>query len=415
MFQKILYNFAIRCYVAGINIKSLTDQKAAKWVKGRKDQKGSSRPAFPNQKYVWVHCASLGEYEQGRPIIDAIKEQYPDIKVLLTFFSPSGYEVVKGNQQLDEIKYLPADLPGNAHGFLRDYQLIAAIFIKYDLWYNFIKYLKAREVPTYLISAIFRQQQIYFKSYGGLFRKILSGLNHIFVQDQQSIDLLKGIGINQTTVIHDTRFDRVLQIAGVNSPVVGIEDFKGNSPLMVIGSSWPGDEELLIRFINGYEGNWKFIIAPHEVNEEHINKIEKGLKITNCRYSQGIRNESKVLIIDIIGLLSKIYRYGEIAYIGGGFSSGIHNCLEAAVFGNAILFGPNYSKFKEARDLLEFEGALSVNNYNALETQLSIWMENDNALKNYGNNAFRYVKENSGGTEKVMELMKPILSGGKTA
>ncbi len=404
-----LYNLAIKVYWLLIKIASWRNAKAKEWIAGRMDwQKRLIGSVDPQKETVWFHCASLGEFEQGRPVIEKYKTAHPGCQIVLTFFSPSGYSIRKDYEQADVVAYLPLDTPSNARKFIEIINPEKAVFVKYEYWYHFIKQLQCKSIPVYIISAIFRDDQVFFRRWGGWYRKLLAGLTHIFVQDENSRELLAGINITNVTVLGDTRFDRVAEIASKAEEIKLIKDFTNNNSITVIaGSTWPGDEQLLISFINNDQGATKYIIAPHEVDGQHISEIEKKLDKSSVRYtrftSAAELNDEKVLIIDCIGILSSAYRYGDVAYIGGGFGVGIHNILEAATYGIPVIFGPNYSKFREARDLIALKGAFPVNDYDEFEKLLTGILRNPKKIKEAGSACFNYVNSNIGSSGKIVE------------
>ena len=365
-----------------------------------------------NAKYIWFHASSLGEFEQGRPMIEKIKAEHPEYKVLLTFFSPSGYEVRKNYKGADVICYLPFDTPFRVKKFLNLANPAIAIFIKYEFWGNYLRELRKRGIPVYIISAIFRPDQLFFQWFGKPYRKMLSYFNHLFVQDERSMKLLNEFGITNVTVTGDTRFDRVLDVRKQARELPFIERFleskEGKRPIvMVAGSSWPQDEAIFIPYFHEHP-EMKLIIAPHEIHREHLLSIEAMLKRPSVRLSEAHEDDladKDCLIIDSFGLLSSIYRYGQIAYIGGGFGVGIHNTLEAAVYGIPVIFGPKYQKFMEAMQLIEAGGAYSIKDYNELKTLLDRLLTDEAFLKKTGTNAGNYVIGNSGATEKVLHMI----------
>jgi len=354
--MKIVYQTGILFYTLSLKIASLFNSKARQFVNGRHNwRKKLAEKIDTNARYIWVHCASLGEFEQGRPLIEAIRKQFPEFRVLLTFFSPSGYEIRKNYDQADIVMYLPVDTRRNAKKFLQLVQPEKAFFIKYEYWYFYIGELKKRNIPLFIVSAIFRENQYFFKNnlWGKWYRQMLLKTDHFFVQNEKSAQLLQSIGLNNFTVSGDTRFDRVAAIARGAKKIPLVEKFKNNQPLLIAGSTWKPDEELLAGFINSHP-HLKVVFAPHEVTPANMNRLEQLLKTSHIRLSKAGENEIdryQVLIIDSIGLLSSLYQYGNVAYIGGGFGVGIHNILEAATFGLPVIFGPNYEKFKEAVDL----------------------------------------------------------------
>ena len=346
-----LYNIGIQAYHLAIQLAAPFNEKAALLCKGRKEvwkkaagiQRGEGR-------LVWFHAASLGEFEQGRPVIEALKAAEPATQILLTFFSPSGYEIRKNYTGADYILYLPGDTRRNAVRLIEKFRPDAAVFIKYEFWFHYLNELNKRNIPVYLISAIFRPNQPFFKSWGKLHRRMLGCFKELFVQDGQSVELLKSIGIKNVRLTGDTRFDRVKQIAENAKQIVKVEQFCDGRPAIVCGSTWPPDEEILLEYINCHPDGYKWIIVPHEIGENHIKAILDKCRKKVARYTSENTDlaDKEVLIIDCIGLLSSIYRYGKIAYIGGGFGVGIHNTLEAAVYGIPVIFGPKYSTKRSA-------------------------------------------------------------------
>lgn len=403
-----LYRLSIATYVFLLNIASFFNPKAKLWVEGRKNWRQKLKQQVnPNDEYYWFHAASLGEFEQGRPVIEEIKLQNPNIKIVLSFFSPSGYEIRKNYPGVDIVCYLPADSASNARDFINIINPIKAFFIKYEYWYFFLNQLKTNKIPTFIFSSIFREKQLFFKPYGKFYRNMLKCFTHIFVQDEISSQLLNSINIKNHTIAGDTRFDRVMTIAKNADKLPLVEKFKGNDTILIAGSTWPKDEQFIAQYINESNDNTKFIIAPHEVHKEHIQQIEK---LLNCEYSLYSNanissiNNSKVLIIDSIGLLSAMYQYGNIAYIGGGFGVGIHNTLEAATFAMPIIFGPNYSKFKEAKDLIHFKAAFSFSQQEQLNTLISDFLSDKDILKSASQASSSYVENMCGATTKIVQI-----------
>lgn len=362
-----------------------------------------------NAKYIWFHASSLGEFEQGRPMMEKIKATHPEYKILLTFFSPSGYEVRKNYKGADVICYLPFDTPYRVKKFLNLANPAIAVFIKYEFWGNYLTELKKRGVPVYIISAIFRPDQLFFQWYGKSYRKMLYCFNHLFVQDERSEKLLREFGITNVTVTGDTRFDRVLDVRDQARELPFIEKFLCDksgkkSVVMVAGSSWPQDEAIFIPYFHEHP-EMKLIIAPHEIHREHLLSIQAMLKRPSVRLSEAHEDDladKHCLIIDSFGLLSSIYRYGQIAYIGGGFGAGIHNTLEAAVYGVPVLFGPNYHKFKEAKDLIAVGGGFPVSDEKAFQAKMDELLTYPEALAVSGQASGDFVKKNTGATDKVL-------------
>lgn len=404
----LLYRTGIFFYSLFIHIFSAFNEKARLFVRGRKNwEKILGQKIDPKAKYIWFHCASLGEFEQGRPVIEDLKNRLPEYKILLTFFSPSGYEIRKNYPLADVVAYLPMDTKHNAKAFLNIVQPEKVFFVKYEFWYFYFSELSKRKIPLYIISAIFRENQQFFKNtpWGKWYLKMLSQVEHLFVQNEKSGELLKTIGLSNFTVSGDTRFDRVAAIAKVSKEIPIVEKFMGNSLLLIAGSTWKPDEELLATFIN-QSNNIKFIIAPHEVSAVNINRIHQLLKKPAISFSQVTEAEIdrfQVLIIDSVGLLSSLYRYGNIAYIGGGFGVGIHNILEAATFGLPVIFGPNYKKFKEAVDLTFEGGAISISNFEELLQALNNLINKKAEREKTSGICKNYVAKNVGSTKVIIK------------
>lgn len=455
-----MYNIAIYIYLIGVAIGSLFNKKIKKMWRGECEAVDLLKEKVdPTAKYVWFHAASLGEFEQGRPLIEQLRATHPEYKILLTFFSPSGYEVRKNYEGADIVCYLPLDTIRNARRFLRAVHPVMAFFIKYEFWYNYLHILKHRGVPVYSVSSIFRPGQVFFKWYGRNYAKVLHCITHFFVQNEVSLQLLKGIGIDEATVVGDTRFDRVLQIKEQAKELPIVEAFKGingkgdackeelsengckrdlsedackdnlsedackrvlsedackgdlsengckGCKVFVAGSSWQPDEDIFIRFFNDHP-DWKLIIAPHVIGEDHLAYILDKLQMKAVRYTQATEQsaaEARCLIIDCFGLLSTIYRYGEIAYVGGGFGVGIHNVPEAAVWGVPVLFGPNNKRFQEAQDLLACKGSFEVTDYDSFNTIISRLISDDKFRHQCGEASANYVKSRSGATDIIMK------------
>lgn len=419
----MIYNIVIYFVLWGIAIASLFNEKVRKMWRGEREAfKILKQKVDPNAKYIWFHAASLGEFEQGRPLMERIRKDYPQYKILLTFYSPSGYEVRKNYEGADIICYMPVDTRLNAIRFLRLVRPVMAFFIKYEFWSNFLHILKHRNIPTYSVSSIFREDQVFFKWYGRNYAGVLKCFTRFFVQNEESKRLLEGIGITAVDVVGDTRFDRVLQIkeavkqlpiceafrtgvASSQSADVPHHDFK----VFVAGSSWPPDENIFIPFFNEHK-DWRLLIAPHVIAEEHLKLILsliKGKKVV--RYTQTTPEEAAdadVLIIDCFGLLSSMYNYGDVAYIGGGFGVGIHNTLEAAVWNMPVIFGPNNKKFQEAQGLLKSGGGFEINTYEDFSALMSSLMNDETFLKQAGDKAGAFVAHLAGATDKVLASVK---------
>jgi 3-deoxy-D-manno-octulosonic-acid transferase len=404
----IFYTLGIRLLAILYRLAVPFNLKAKQFVRGRKNlfEKLSARFTGNSYKIIWVHCASLGEFEQGRPIIELIKKQRTDIKILLTFFSPSGYEIRKNYEGADFIYYLPWDTRKNAEKFIAITKPSLAIFVKYEFWYNYSNELKKKNIPLVSASCILRPNQVFFKPYGGLFRKILKNFTAYYVQNLETKKLLASIGIS-STIAGDTRFDRVLQIIANAKEVPLAKAFKNESQLWVIGSCWPEDLEVLSSFIHDHSYHLKFIIAPHEINEKFIVEIERSLQVKTIRFSKASFDnmaDASVMIIDNIGMLSTLYRYGEVAFVGGAFGDGLHNILEAACYGVPIFFGDkNYEKFQEAHDLIMRGGAFEVSGYSDLKSKYELL---NNKPENYllaCEVTKSYVEENRGATIKIVD------------
>ena len=405
----MIYNLVIYIYLFGVKVAGLFSAKPAKMVKGHREVFDILRNKIDkNARYIWFHAASLGEFEQGRPLIERIRKEHPEYKILQTFFSPSGYEVRKNYQGADLVCYLPFDTPRNVRRFVELANPCMVFFIKYEFWQNYLNELHRRGIPTYSVSSIFRRDQIFFKWYGGTYRNVLKDFDHLFVQNEASKRYLSKIGISRVTVVGDTRFDRVLQIREEAKDLPLVKMFKGdNAFTFVAGSSWGPDEDLFLEYFNSHP-EMKLIIAPHVIDENHLVEIISKLKRPYVRYTRADeKNVLKVdcLIIDCFGLLSSIYRYGEVAYIGGGFGVGIHNTLEAAVYGIPVIFGPKYQKFMEAIRLLEAKGAYSIKDYDELKALLDRFQTDDVFMRETGANAGYYVTSNAGATEKIMHMI----------
>lgn len=404
-----MYQLGFLLYIYLFRIVALFHKKARKMVVGHRDTWRILRDGIDQSKpWLWFHASSLGEFEQGRPIMERIRKEHPQYGIVLTFYSPSGYEVRKNYAGADLICYLPFDTIFNVRRFLNLVQPQKAFFIKYEFWPNYLTALKRRQVPTFLISGIFRQDQLFFKNYAPFYRRMLSSFTHLFVQNQISVDLLASIGrTDEVSISGDTRFDRVLEIQALAKELPIAEMFGKNVKVLIAGSSWPKDESLFIPYFNEHP-EIKLIIAPHEIHEDHLQGIESQLKRSFVRYSQ--TNPEQVatfdcLIIDCFGLLSSMYRYGDIAYIGGGFGTGIHNTLEAAVYGIPIIFGPNFTKFHEAKELLACGGAVTVDTETGLADILQHWTENESDRAKAGENAGEMVEKGSGGTNIVLNTI----------
>jgi 3-deoxy-D-manno-octulosonic-acid transferase len=396
-------------------LASFFNAKAKLFVDGRRDIYNQLKKSFANENasVIWLHCASLGEFEQARPIMEALKQKYPSVKTLLTFFSPSGYEIRKNYAGADAIFYLPWDTPSNAKRFVGIVRPTIAIFVKYEFWYNYSSQLKEKSIPLISISCILRPDQIFFKSYGSLFRKTLRNFDYFFVQNKETQDLLNTLNI-KSTLAGDTRFDRVMQIVQSSEEISIAKKFKSDQKLLVAGSCWPEDMDVLVPLINENKDRLKFIIAPHEITEGFLSSIEKSLEVRSIRYSKADETSSSdfsVLIIDNIGMLSRLYRYGEFAYVGGGFGAGLHNILEAACYGVPIFFGnKNYKKYQEATDLIMLGGAFEVSGFSELKAKYELMNNTPESFLLACEVTRSYVQENLGATKKIMDYCSTLLS-----
>jgi len=403
-------------YQAGIGIASLWNAKARLWINGRKDifNRLNSEPGTNDSELIWFHCSSLGEFEQGRPVLENLKKQIPNSKFLLTFFSPSGFEIRKDYKGADWVFYLPLDSRKNSKQFFDAVQPSLVVFVKYDYWYYYLTECKKRNIPLLMISAVFRNEQPFFKWFGSLHRKMLHCFTHFFVQDKGSAELLASIKIKNVTVAGDTRFDRVSEIAENFKPIEEIEKFCGDSDVLVAGSTWPDDEKMIKEAIADLP-DLKLIIAPHEIHDKHLQDLRSlfpnGLLFSELTTHHPIAIGSPLtsgncLIIDNIGMLSRLYYYSSITYVGGGFNNGIHNTLEAAVYGKPVLFGPNYKKFREAIGLIGTGGGISIASGNELATNLNKILTDKNELELRSRSSFEFVKQNKGATEKIINYIE---------
>ncbi|MCL2098511.1 MAG: 3-deoxy-D-manno-octulosonic acid transferase [Bacteroidales bacterium] len=419
MILSFLYNMAMWLFAVGVRIAALFNPKARLFVGGRKQQFRRLREKIPADALIaWFHCASLGEFEQGRPLMEAYRRKYPQHKILLSFFSPSGYEVRKNYEGADYVCYLPVDTPRNARRFLKTVRPRVAVFIKYEFWHNYLYRLKKQQIPTYIVSAIFRPSQVFFKWYGGFFRNMLKVFSRLFVQDEVSANLLKKINIKQVEIAGDTRFDRVWAHTRQPTDLPILQAFTEKALTLVVGSSWASDEERLAEAMKVLPDNVQMIIAPHEVHEEHIAHIErlfeqyKPLRYTKTINTEkitlnsqlSILNSSRVLIIDAIGLLLSAYSYGQIAYVGGGFDAdnGVHNTIEPAAYGLPVVFGPVYQKYAEAVDLAKNGGGKSVKDTAELIACLQEWTLDPEKRQRAGQISLAYVETSRGATERAI-------------
>ncbi len=412
--MSFLYNILIHLYQFIIWIASLFNPKAQLWVEGRKDiLKKLEEQIDPNDKIAWFHAASLGEFEQGRPVIESFRKQYPNYKILLTFFSPSGYEIRKDYEGADYIVYLPIDTKKNAREFIRIVQPKLVIFIKYEFWFNYLKVLSESNIPVFFASVIFRKEQHFFKWYGAWSRKILRRVSFFFVQNQASSDLLKSIGINQVSISGDTRFDRVFSIAQNAKKFPLIEKFAEGDKVFLAGSTWPADEDIIEKLVL-QDPSLKLIIAPHEIHQERINSILKKFASHKVlKYSEADEksiSKAQILIIDGMGFLSGLYQYCHIAYIGGGFGKGIHNILEAATFGKPVIFGPNYQRFAEAVELVQLKGAFTIRDSSEIISITNKLFDDDFAWQSASSICKEYVLKKKGATELILLKTSEFIS-----
>ena len=404
-----MYNLGIYLYLLGVAIASLFNEKVRKMWRGERQAiRILQEQVDPTAQYVWFHAASLGEFEQGRPLMEQLRREHPEYKILLTFFSPSGYEVRKNYEGADIICYLPLDPITNARRFLRAVRPVMAFFIKYEFWYNYLHILKHRKVPVYSVSSIFRPGQIFFRWYGHQYAHVLKCFTHFYVQNQVSLELLAKIGITDVTVVGDPRFDRVLQIKEAARQLPIVESFLSSTPnpprVFVAGSSWQPDEDIFIPFFNEHK-DWKLIIAPHVIGEDHLQQILSKVEGRAVRYTQATEEnvrDASVLIIDCFGLLSSIYHYASVTYVGGGFGVGIHNLLEAAVWDVPVIFGPNNQRFQEAQGLKACGGGMEIKNADDFQKIMQRLMTDDKLLLEAGRQAGAFVQQMTGATRKIL-------------
>jgi 3-deoxy-D-manno-octulosonic-acid transferase len=406
--MRFIYKIGIHVFAFLIFLATPFNIKARRWINGRRGiWKKIRKNLHEGDKIIWVHCASLGEFEQGRPVIEEIRERRPDFKILLTFFSPSGYELRKNYNGVDCVTYLPIDTRFNAWKFMNLVKPKAIFFIKYEFWYYFLRTAFRKKIPVFLVSAKFRRDQVFFKWYGLWYRTVLTFFSHLFVQDEGSRKYLRLIGIENVTITGDTRFDRVYQISQRAADYPSIKFFKGSSRIIVAGSTWEKDEQILIEYINQSPENVKFIIACHEINERRLVSIIAKIESPVIRFTDNEKAfwpEAKVLLIDTIGHLSAIYRYGDLAYIGGGFGKGIHNILEAATYGLPVVFGPNYKKFIEAHALIEKKAAFPISDFNSLKTVFDRLISSEELLSKCSGYAKNHIESKLGATTQIVDF-----------
>lgn len=412
--MRIFYSFGIRCYAFGVRIAALFNPKAKQMVAGWRRTFGRLSVAPVGKgKTAWFHASSLGEFEQARPVLEEFRRRYPDYKVCVTFFSPSGFEVRKNYPNADFVSYLPMDTRANAIRFVNLLRPTVAFFAKYDYWFNYLEQLRRRNIPTYIFSAIFRPKQYFFQWYGKWFlEQVGNCFTHLFVQNEESLKLLQTHGIRHVSIAGDTRFDRVHAIAQEAKSNEKVEHFLSlhpDTPVLLAGSSWEPDEEHLRRYMQHRNGHLTLVIAPHVISQSHIDWIEKellkGIPCTRYSHAEDADPQSKVLIIDNMGMLSSLYRYARVAYIGGGFGAGIHNILEAVTFGKPVVFGPNYHKFKEACDIVHLQGGFCFDSYKQLETVLDQLFDNEEAYRQASQVCTQYMGDNLGATERILAIV----------
>ena len=403
-----MYSLAIYIYMLCAGVVSLFNRKARLLIRGHRDTWRILRSQIGDRRYVWFHAASLGEFEQGRPLMERLRREHPEKRILLTFFSPSGYEVRKNYEGADVVCYLPFDTPLNARKFVRLAKPEMAFFIKYEFWRNYIDVLYHQEIPVYSVSSIFRENQIFFRPYGYKYARVLRRITHLFVQNEASRELLKRLGVTQVSVVGDTRFDRVINIRRQARELPVAEAATRQGHVIVAGSTWPPDEDILIPYFNSHP-DCRLILAPHVVSEDHLREIEQKLQRPALRYSQATPEsaaKADCLLIDGYGLLSSIYRYATVAYVGGGFGVGIHNVPEAAVYGVPVFFGPNNRKFREARELIEAGGCFEIHSADDFNRQADRLFADAQALTQAGQAAGRYISNNAGATDAVFSVVR---------
>ncbi|MBQ3844157.1 MAG: 3-deoxy-D-manno-octulosonic acid transferase [Bacteroidales bacterium] len=409
--MRLFYTFTVLCYGALIQFAAFLGNKKAKlWVEGRKGQWYKLKSANPEDKWIWMHVSSLGEFEQGLPIIEALKRDYPQYKLLLTFFSPSGYEVKKDFPLADIVAYMPLDTLKNARHLTKRFNFKAVIFVKYEFWFNYIKVLKDKHIPLFYVSTVLRPNQYFFRPWGRWFRNHFHKVKFFFTQNNETAHLLAKMGIDNLTVAGDTRFDRVYEIARQAQRFPDIEQFIGNRKCIIAGSSWPSDEKILYNFIENMPSDYCFIMVPHDISNSHVKQIESHLKDYQLYTDFDPNNQCKTLVINKIGILSKIYRYARFAYIGAGFYDGIHNIQEAIVFDVPVVFGPKYHEFEEAVDLVKLKGAFVINNQQELENVFYRLINDDNYYEKASKICHDYVARKIGATDKTMRVLEGFLS-----
>ena len=407
----ILFTIGVLIYTLGVRVAAwLGNAKAKQWVEGRRLRSKMPESVHdPNEQWVWFHAASLGEFEQGRPVIEAIKQRYPQYKILLTFFSPSGYEVRKDYPMADEIAYLPTDTPRHAAQWVRRHHFVAAFFIKYEFWFNYMRALKNAGIPLFYISLILKPDSFFFRPYGRWFRQQLHEVTHFFVQDETTADLLGRFGFDNVTLCGDTRFDRVAAIAEQARPFPDIERFIAGRQCIIAGSTWPPDEKLLQGFVSKLPDDYCLILAPHDVSASHVAQIKALFPDAQCYTELDPGVSAKILIVDTIGILSQLYQYARFVYIGGGFGVNIHNIQEPVTFGCPVVFGPKYKSFKEAVDLVALQGAFSISDAAELESIFNRLITDEPFYAKASQTCSDYLKSQVGATEIIMKSFENSL------
>jgi 3-deoxy-D-manno-octulosonic-acid transferase len=410
---KFIYQIGIFLYVYAVRLAALFNGKAKNWVAGRKDiwHQLQSLPLYSGTT-VWVHCASLGEFEQGRPVMESLKKEFPDTRIILTFFSPSGYEPRKNYGTSDAVFYLPADLPGAAAKFYDAIKPDMGLIIKYEFWQGYLHEAQKRHIPLFLISGIFRKDMPFFKSYGGYFRKGLKAFEHFFIQDDKSLQLLQSIGLNNITVCGDTRLDRVLEAVEKRTEIPVIEKFKNNELLWICGSTWPVDDEMIISVAENITEKIKILLVPHDIHPEYIDKLISGhTSLSFTKFSTAPENDiskADIFIMDTMGMLTSAYAYADFVYVGGGFGKAVHNTMEPAAFGVPVLFGPKHQKFNEIAGLIDAKAGTCINNKMELQSVVSELISSPTKRKKAGSAARKHVEDHSGATPIIIDQIRPL-------
>ena len=406
----ILFTIGVLLYSLVVRLAALLgNAKAKQWIEGRKKQESLNLSKGPTEQWIWFHAASLGEFEQGRPVIEALKKAYPQYKILLSFFSPSGYEIRKDYPLADEVLYLPSDTPRHAAEWLQRHHFVAAFFIKYEFWFNYMRALKKAGIPLFYISLILKPDSYFFRWYGSWFRKQLHNVTHFFVQDETTAQLLQSHGMDNVTVCGDTRFDRVDAIAKQARPFPEIERFIHGRKCIIAGSTWPPDERLLLSFLPKLPADYCLIIAPHDISESHVAQIKAMFPEAQCYSELDVEQPSRILIVNTIGMLSQLYQYARFVYIGGGFGVNIHNIQEPVTFGCPVVFGPKYESFKEAVDLVQLQGAFSVKNATELEAVFTRLVTDNEFYEKASTTCRNYLESQVGATEIILKGFKNAL------